>query len=399
MSPHWLGRERLLLYASGVVAIYAVLALLMLLRFPHGVDAQGHSVHPDFVVFWAASKLALSGHAADAYDAARIAPVEHEALPQMQAMGEWVYPPTFLLLALPLSLLPFFWSYLVFMASTLLAYAAVLWRTAGDRAALLPALAFPAVAINLVEGQNGFLTSALFGGALLLLQARPAWAGLLIALLTIKPQLGPLLPLALLAGGHWRVLAAALIGSVFLLALSLLALGPASLHGFLGVLHHFATWAAGDRGLLLSMPTFFACFRLLGLTAPLALLLHSLVAAVVAAGTVWLWRRRSDPALCRAAVTAGTLLMSPYLLDYDLTLLAPAVAWFAVHAGRRGWRRGERELLVLAWLLPLATIVARQVQVQFTPFLLLGLFLAILRAAAALPAAAGHSAAPDGGRA
>jgi alpha-1,2-mannosyltransferase len=379
MSAHWLGRERLLLYASGVVAIYAALAVVMLLRFPHGVDAQGHSVRPDFVVFWAASKLALSGHAADAYDPARITPVEHAALPQMQAMGEWVYPPTFLLLALPLALLPLFWSYLAFMVTTTAAYTLVLWRTAGSRVALMPALAFPGVVFNLVQGQNGLLTTALMGAALLLLERRPAWAGLLIALLTIKPQLGPLLPLVLLAGGHRRALYSAVLCAALLLAFSLAVLGPASLHGFIDSLGGFAAWAASDRGVLLTMPTFFAFFRLLGLPAGLALPLHGLIAAAVAAATVWLWRSQRDPALRGAALAAGTLLISPYLLDYDLSLLALTIIWFTLYALRRGWRRGEREMLVLAWLLPLVTIPMRLwLQVQLTPFLLLALFLMIL---------------------
>ncbi|HWY25534.1 MAG TPA: glycosyltransferase family 87 protein, partial [Nevskia sp.] len=211
MSAHWLDRRRLLLYSSALFAIYAALAVLLLVRFPHGVDAQGHSVRPDFVVFWAASRLALSGDAAGAYDAAVIAPVEHEALPQLQGMGQWVYPPNFLLLVLPLALLPFFWSYLAFMASTLCAYAAVLCRVVNSRAALMPALAFPAVCINVVEGQNGFLVAALMGGALLLLPRRPARAGVLIGLLTIKPQLGLLLPLVLISAGQWRALWAAVL--------------------------------------------------------------------------------------------------------------------------------------------------------------------------------------------
>jgi alpha-1,2-mannosyltransferase len=376
---HWLDRRRLLLYTAAIFAVYVALGLLFLSRFPHGVDAQGHSVRPDFVVFWAASRLALSGHAADAYNPALIGAVEHQALPQMQAMGEWVYPPTFLLLALPLALLPFFWSYLVFMAATLCGYAVVLCRTVGSGAALMPALAFPAVCFNLVEGQNGFLTSALLGGALLLLERSPAWAGLLIALLGIKPQLGLLLPLVLIAAGHWRAFVCAAACSLLFLALGIGVLGYGTLAGFLGSLDGFAAWAASDRGLLLTMPTFFALFRLLGLPTGVALLLHGLVAAAVATAVVWLWRRRGEAALRHAALAAGTLLISPYLLDYDLALLGLAIAWFAVHALRRGWRRGEREMLVLAWLLPLFTIAARQLQFQFTPILLLALFLMILR--------------------
>ena len=64
---------------------------------------------------------------------------------------------------------------------------------------LLLALAFPAVLINIGHGQNGFLTAALLGGALVVLDRRPLVAGILIGLLVYKPQFGLMIPLALLA--------------------------------------------------------------------------------------------------------------------------------------------------------------------------------------------------------
>ena len=73
----------------------------------------------------------------------------------------------------------------------------------------LPALAFPAVFVNLGHGHNGFLTAALIGGALLVLDRRPLLAGVLIGCLAYKPQFGVLIPLVLAATGRWRVIAAA----------------------------------------------------------------------------------------------------------------------------------------------------------------------------------------------
>ena len=70
--------------------------------------------------------------------------------------------------------------------------------------ALLLALAAPAVFINAVGGQNSTWTAALFGSGLSLLERRPLLAGGLLGLLIYKPQLGLLIPVALLAGRHWR---------------------------------------------------------------------------------------------------------------------------------------------------------------------------------------------------
>jgi hypothetical protein len=65
----------------------------------------------------------------------------------------------------------------------------------------LAAASLPAVFINIAHGHNGFLTAALFGGGLLLLERREMLAGILFGLLCYKPQFGVLIPLALAAGG------------------------------------------------------------------------------------------------------------------------------------------------------------------------------------------------------
>jgi hypothetical protein len=55
-----------------------------------------------------------------------------------------------------------------------------------------------------VGGQNSTWTPGLFGGGLSLLERRPLLAGGLLGLLIYKLQLGLLIPVALLAGRHWR---------------------------------------------------------------------------------------------------------------------------------------------------------------------------------------------------
>ena len=76
---------------------------------------------------------------------------------------------------------------------------------------LLVALAFPAVLINIGHGQNGFLTAALLGGALVVLERRPIMAGFMLGLLVYKPQYGLLLPLVLAVSGRWKCFASAAV--------------------------------------------------------------------------------------------------------------------------------------------------------------------------------------------
>lgn len=387
--PHWLNRERLALYCAALLFLAAATGALILHYSPGGADRRGNPLAQDFIVFWSASQLALSGHAIDAYDSAAIADAEHRAVAAAyNSDNTWQYPPTFLLLVLPLALLPYLLSYLVFMGSTLAAYMVTAWRTGvaqgqPGRALWLPLLAFPAVFLNLHQGQNGFLTAALAGGGLLLLDRRPIQAGLLLGLLAIKPHLAVLLPLALACGRYWRALLAMALSAAAFLALSLAVLGEGTLGAFLARLPAINGVLQGDSLLLVrEMTSVFSCARLLGLPPAAAAWIHGLVAVAVAAGVAWLWLRRAEPALCAAALLVGSLLISPYVFDYDWCWLAPAMVWFTGHALRHGWRRGERELLVLAWLTPLLWLPLYHYSgLQLAPLPLLVLFEAILRRA------------------
>src|SRR5690348_15472141 len=228
----WLDAARLRTYPWIFLAVYAVLIGWLILESPRFIDPDGKPVGTDFISFWSAGKLALNGEAAAAYDYTRHYEVERQALPwaagQQPPYFAFAYPPLFLMIAVALALLPYGLSLALWLASTLLAYVATIRAILPDRRALVPVLAFPAVFLNLGHGQNAFLTCALLGGGLLLLQRRPIAAGILFGLLAIKPQLGLLLPLALIVGREWRAILAAALTLVVTVAVSLLLLGRES---------------------------------------------------------------------------------------------------------------------------------------------------------------------------
>jgi len=62
------------------------------------------------------------------------------------------------------------------------------------------ALAFPGTFQNFIQGQNGFLSAALLGGGLVILERFPLTGGMLLGALSYKPHLAALIPVALLAG-------------------------------------------------------------------------------------------------------------------------------------------------------------------------------------------------------
>ena len=178
----------------------------------------------DFVL-WATSSLALSGKPFEAYDVGRLASLEQEISGKTDSQLPWFYPPTFMVMIAPLSLLSYPVSLAVWLASTLVCYLLVLRTINGHLLTPVLALAFPGIAVNFFSAQNGFLTGALMGGSLLLLNHAPIIAGILLALLSYKPHLACLAFVAFLAGRHWKALISSIVSLACLVLLSIVVFG------------------------------------------------------------------------------------------------------------------------------------------------------------------------------
>jgi uncharacterized membrane protein len=154
-----------------------------------------------FVTFYAAGQLATDGHPVFAYDDVFAYEAEEALTQQGVHYLPFLNPPVYLLVCAPLALLPFLPAFILFVATTLAGYLVVVRRILGVRgnAWLLPALASPPTIWTVGYGQNSFLTAALFGAGTLLVDRRPAAAGVLFGMLCYKPQFALLVPVALLA--------------------------------------------------------------------------------------------------------------------------------------------------------------------------------------------------------
>lgn len=379
-AGHWLNRDRVSAYPRVFLVFYLVAALGLLLTSQGGIDFFDKPLGNDFLAFWSASHIALNGHAADAYDIARLFEAEKIAVPGVKAVYAWFYPPTFYLLILPLAWLPYALSYIVFSAATLAGFMLAIRRILTGPNTLLLLVAFPGIFFNLVQGQNGFLTAALAATALALLDRRPVLAGVFVGLLIIKPHLAILFPVALLGTGRWKSAFAAGITALVFFALSVLVLKVDTAHAFLDSLQQARLMLENGALPLDKMPTWFAFARLLGLGTGIAYALHLLVAALVAVAVAVVWRQRKPYYLRASALFTGTFLISPYLFDYDMVWLAFPMAWIGMETVRSGWLRWEREVLAAAWLAPLLVpVVANTATLQIGPLITTALFVLILR--------------------
>jgi Glycosyltransferase family 87 len=303
------------------------------------VDAQNRPIANDFVNVIAAGRLTLADDPPAAYDwprhkQAEVAAVGHD----FENYYGWHYPPTFLFVAAALATLPYLTAALVWLAATLGAYAAAMAGILGWRTGPLVALGFPAALWNVTAGQNGFLTAALIGGTLGLLERQPALAGVCLGLLTYKPQFGLLFPLVLIADRRWLTIVVATAVAIVLAVLSWLAFGSSSWEAFVHWMpitsHVVLTEGQADWNRLQSL---FGLVRALGGSVQLAWIVQATGSIMVAAAIVYVWRSRAAFDLKAAALAAGTLVVTPYLYMYDLVVLAVAVAFLLRFALERGF--------------------------------------------------------------
>jgi Glycosyltransferase family 87 len=319
---------------------------------PLHVVTDERSLGDDFVAFWAASRLALDGAPALAYDTGVLGELERAITGPLTELIPWHYPPTFMLAVMPFALVPypialFFWLLIPLVALSWLTQQ--LFRTLAY-SWTLPL--FPSAVICVVSGQNGFLTAFLIGAALLHLDRRPIFAGICCGLLTWKPHLAALLLAALLAGGYWRVLASAVATAAGLIIASIAVLGLAPWHAFIDNLA-YVTRLLDTGGMPWErMPSVYISARLLGLDVALARIIQVGAALAALAAVCAIWYRGAALAWRGAAIAAALPLVTPYVFDYDLILLAFAVAWLLNACLKDGWQPGETLVVTLVWIGP-----------------------------------------------
>jgi hypothetical protein len=115
----------------------------------------------------------------------------------------------------------------------------------------------------------------------------------------------------------------------------------------------------GDTGWY-KIQSVFSVVRMWGGSVPLAYAFQTTVTLIVAAALVLLWRSRAPFPLKAATLAIGTILATPYSLDYDLMLLAPAIAFLVTDGLARGFGPYEKTTLALVWIVPLVTRAAAQ---------------------------------------
>ena len=370
-SASWLRRRYISIFCAILLAI-ELAGFSVLVVGTHGwIVPLTEPTSTDFVSFYAAGSLADAGTPELAYDQAAHKAAEERATEPGIQYRFFYYPPVFLLLCAGLARLPYLEAFLVFEAASLALYLIVTCRILQETgwAALTALLAFPAVFWTLGLGQNSFLTAALFGAGLLCIDRRPILAGLLFGALCYKPHFGVLVPVALIAGRHWRASAAAVVSVGVLCTLSLILFGLGTWHDFLAAaaLSH-TTYESGQVSFG-GFVTPLGAVLSLGGTASAAYAVQAAATLVAGFLVAHVWSSSCPLAIRAATLAAATLVAIPVALVYDLMLAGVAAAWLTRdEGGLSAWETVTMAVLIMltldprdiaeAWHVPVAPFVA-----------------------------------------
>ncbi len=332
-------RRPLTLYAAVLLWVAALLFIFFVSPNFRGSLSDGKSTPAgDYLQFYLAAKMVTSGFADQLYNFSLQQSMQRDPqiIPFSWAPNTYllfIYPPFVAGFFIPLSLLPFMTSAIVWLLCMALCGLSVLHLLSREYPVLRPyfgglliaSLIFRPAVHAIYSCQNSTLTLLLFTSAFLLLKRR--WdfvAGVVLALVSFKPQLLLMVGLAILATQSWRVFYGLCVTGVFLALGSLLVSVQASTEYLLRV-PELSRWIEMPGMQLAGMSCWYGFFRLLlsGQSLPLIQLcaaVMSLISAAIVIARLRATGLRDE--VSWSMVSIATLLISPHLLSYDLTLLA-----------------------------------------------------------------------------
>lgn len=326
----------------------------------------------DFSNYWLASRMFLDGQVQDLFNG-------HEAYfaYMRQAFGadypwhSWSYPPHFLFLIWPLAFLPHGISMIVFLLVTLFVYLHAVSIFARRHPQFPVILLLPFLLCNILAAQNGFITASLFIYGLVLRDRRPVLAGVMIGILTVKPQLGILIPILLIYERRWLVIASAGVTTVVMILMSALIFGPDTWFGYIQ-----NTWAYQSSvmnsatGIFLAMmPSVFGALRGLGYDATFAMTVHAPVAVVALCVFLWTLPRMRSADSRIASLAFATFLVTPYSLTYDLGAL---VVFAALLHNPGRWSGARRSICLAVVMTPMLDWFVFLFAIPLMPVILAG---------------------------
>ncbi|RXH20806.1 glycosyltransferase family 87 protein [Bradyrhizobium guangzhouense] len=316
-------------YVRFVLAALAVMVLFKTLRFGRWGVFQIRELS-DFDAFYIAAQQVWRGQVDLVYRFETLMKLQAEAAHGATGFMPWTYPPQFDLLVAPLALLPTGIAYLLFIAATLAAYLLTLRAIAGASFAHVLVALFPALAITIGGGQNGFLTGALVGLICLNVERRQLVAGLALGAMVVKPHLAIAVGVYMLATRRWMALATAAAVVLASSVVCTMIFGWQIWTAWLGAIRESASFLEQGIYPLLRMISTYAALSRAGVPPAIAFWAQAAVASLALGAVVLAVRlgaaRNMSPRFALGITAMVSVMISPYAYDYDLPMVGIGLA-------------------------------------------------------------------------
>jgi alpha-1,2-mannosyltransferase len=356
-SPWHLGYLNIGIAFCVVVGLYDVVQFIALNMSDPSLGLQlrptikGPTIYPDFITPYAAAQAYFQGKLALIYNHAAFNEFR-AAIPGLAHSSWFLYPPVWVMVFLPLGLLPVNIAGGLFMAINLLASAFESRRQLWSWVAIATS---PAAVWAVLSGQSTFLYMALIYGGMRMAESQPIAAGLILGILVYKPHVCILIPLALLASRQWKALGWMIAMGSTLVLISVAVFGIEFWMAYIDMVRHLS-----DPGELdvwvprrpIYMVSVFTSSRILLIPNDVCYVLQTTMMVLAASAVWWAFRRPAASEARMAVLVAATLLASPYVINYDLLLLLPAVVALYRRGAIKGFYVLEPVLYPLLWLAP-----------------------------------------------
>jgi len=347
------------------------------------LDRSGHIKGHDFAHFYVLGEIANNHAADDLYDFSAQAERMDRLVPSYENRFAPIHGPQLSLLFAPLARFPYEVALSIWLAVTVVGYAACciwLWASSpGLRpyrwVALILTAGFPPFYLLIAFGQNSVLALVCVTGAYFALRAgRPWLAGFALGMLVYKPAFGLALPFVLLYGREWQMVFGATSAAVLQLAAGAFYYGVNSVSRYFEAVTHVGQIAGVLEPIPDQMQSLRSFFSVLLPSPDVAFVAYAVCAALVIGLAAWCWRSTAALELRYSVLLLATILVDPHVNPYDLVAIIPVLvlaAGFLI--SRPTLERLPWVLLYLCYYLPALSYLPAITHVQFSVIALLAL--------------------------
>jgi alpha-1,2-mannosyltransferase len=301
---------------------------------PGLIDRNGLVKGTDFLHFYTLGRLGLQNRGDLLYDMRAQADLARQFVANApDSLYVPLYGPQVSLFFAPFAQLPYGYALATWLAVNLLIYAFccyAVWKSCLGLqtyrwTVLILAAAFPGFFHLLAWGQTSGLALLCFTLAYLALRRHHTLlAGLAIGSLIFKPQLGLAASVVFVLAREWEVVVGAVMAGSIQLAAAWMHFGTAVMRTYIGALRHVEGVLPLLEPRLYQTHSLRAFWSLLLPWPRVAFALYVVSTVVTLVVAVRVWRSRSALTVRFSALLLATVLVSPHLTVYDLTILAPA---------------------------------------------------------------------------